>query len=146
VIAARVPYAGVATRAVALGIDTVIVQGGILVVAGVLALVGLLVGGIELGTVAKALAGAIWLVATGAYFVAFWVADGQTPGMRAMHLRVTTTSGLPPGVARSTLRVVLLGLSILTLFVGFIPVLFDDRRRGVHDMLAHTVVVYDEGV
>ena len=141
----RVPYAGIATRAIALAIDTVVVEGGILIVAGVLALVGLLVGGIELGTVAKVVAGGIWLLATGAYFVAFWTADGQTPGMRAMHLRVATTTGALPGLGRSVLRVVLLGLCIVTLFIGFLPVLFDDRRRGVHDMLARTVVSYDDG-
>ena len=141
----RVPYAGVATRAVALAIDAVIVEGGLLIVAGVLALVGLLIGGIELGTAAKVVAGAIWLLATAGYFVAFWTADGQTPGMRAMHVRVATASGALPGFARSALRVVLLGLCIVTLFVGFLPVLFDDRRRGVHDMLARTVVSYDDG-
>jgi uncharacterized RDD family membrane protein YckC len=141
----RVPYAGVATRAVGLAIDTVLVQGGLLIVAGVLALIGLLVGGIELGTVAKVIAGAVWLLATGGYFVTFWTGDGQTPGMRAMHVRVTTASGTPPGIARSVLRVVLLGLCIVTLFLGFLPVLFDDRRRGVHDMLARTVVAYDDG-
>jgi uncharacterized RDD family membrane protein YckC len=144
VTAARVPFAGIATRAVALAIDTVIVQGGVLIVAGVLALVGLLVGGIELGTAAKALAGAAWVVATGAYFVAFWTADGQTPGMRAMHVRVGTSNGALPGVGRSIVRVVLLGLCIVTLFIGFLPVLFNDRRRGVHDMLAGTVVAYDD--
>ena len=145
VTAVRVPYAGIATRAVALAIDAVIVEGTLLIVAGVLALVGLLIGGIELGTVAKVLAGAVWLLATGGYFVAFWTADGQTPGMRAMHLRVATASGALPGLGRSVLRVVLLGLCILTLFIGFLPVLFDDRRRGFHDMLARTVVAYDDG-
>ena len=143
--AARVPYAGIATRAVALAIDAVLVQGGILIVAGVLALVGLLVGGIELGTAAKVVAGAVWLLATAGYFVAFWTADGQTPGMRAMHLRVATARGTLPGLGRSVVRVVLLGLSIVTLFIPFLPVLFDDRRRGVHDMLARTVVTYDDG-
>jgi uncharacterized RDD family membrane protein YckC len=144
VTAVRVPYAGIATRAVALAIDAVIVQGAILIVAGVLALVGLLVGGIDLGTAAKVVAGAVWLLATGGYFVAFWTADGQTPGMRAMHLRVATARGMLPGVGRSTLRVVFLGLCILTLFVGFLPVLFDNRRRGAHDMLVGTVVAYDD--
>src|SRR4051794_38700174 len=140
VTAMRVPYAGIATRAVALGIDVVLVEGGLLVVAGVLALVGLLVGGIELGTVAKVVAAGVWLVATGGYFVTFWTGEGQTPGMHAMHVRVATTSGTLPGFWRSVLRVVLLGLCIVTLFIGFLPVLFDNRRRGVHDMGARTVV------
>jgi uncharacterized RDD family membrane protein YckC len=32
-------------------------------------------------------------------------------------------------------------LAALPLFAGFLPVLFDDRRRGIHDMLAGSVVV-----
>ena len=43
---------------------------------------------------------------------------------------------------RSTVRLIALGLCIIPLFAGFVPVLFDDRRRGCHDMLARTVVVY----
>jgi uncharacterized RDD family membrane protein YckC len=35
-------------------------------------------------------------------------------------------------------------LCIIPLFAGFLPVLVDDRRRGCHDMLAGTVVVYVE--
>jgi uncharacterized RDD family membrane protein YckC len=36
-----------------------------------------------------------------------------------------------------------LGLAIIPFFAGFIPVLFDHRRRGLPDYLAGTVVVYD---
>jgi len=43
-------------------------------------------------------------------------------------------------------RVVFLGLSILLLFTGFIPVLFDARRRGAHDMVARTVVLRADAV
>jgi uncharacterized RDD family membrane protein YckC len=32
-------------------------------------------------------------------------------------------------------------LAALPLFAGFLTILVDDRRRGVHDMLAGTVVV-----
>jgi uncharacterized RDD family membrane protein YckC len=35
-------------------------------------------------------------------------------------------------------------LTIVPLLVGLLPVLFDDRRRGVHDMLAGTVVISDD--
>ena len=139
-----VPYAGIVTRALALGIDAVIVQGGLLVTAGVLALVAQLVGGLELGTAGKVIAAAAWGIATAAYFVVCWSAAGQTPGMRAMRLRVTTAAGAVPSVGRSVVRVLWLGLCIVPLFLGFLPVLFDDRRRGVHDMLAGTVVRYTD--
>jgi uncharacterized RDD family membrane protein YckC len=140
-----VPYAGVATRAVALAVDSVIVQGTLLVLAGMASLVAQLVGGVHLGTVGAAIAASAWVVITATYFVAFWTVDGQTPGMRAMHLEVTTKGGHePPNLGRSIIRAAGLALCILTLGLGFVPVLFDDRRRGLHDMLAGTVVRYAE--
>jgi uncharacterized RDD family membrane protein YckC len=33
-------------------------------------------------------------------------------------------------------------LAIIPCFLGFLPVLIDDRRRGLQDMLAGTVVLY----
>ena len=53
-----------------------------------------------------------------------------------MRLRVIDRSGEPPHLARALLRVVGLGLAIIPLFAGFLPVLFDARRRGIHDLLA----------
>jgi uncharacterized RDD family membrane protein YckC len=61
--------------------------------------------------------------------------------MRAMELSVLTADTLvPPGVLRAMWRGVGLVLCIIPCFLGFVPVLFDARRRGAHDMLARTVV------
>jgi uncharacterized RDD family membrane protein YckC len=35
-------------------------------------------------------------------------------------------------------------LAIVPLFAGYLPVLFDPRRRGLPDYLAGTEVVYDD--
>ena len=35
-------------------------------------------------------------------------------------------------------------LAIVPMFAGFIPVLFTERRRGLPDFRAGTVVLYDE--
>jgi uncharacterized RDD family membrane protein YckC len=137
-----VPYAGLATRAIGLAVDVLIVQAVVFAGGAVLALVASLVGGIELGTVARILAAAAWGLTVAAYFVLFWSSVGQTPGMRLMDLRVSTPLGDPPGIGRSIVRVIGLGLAIIPLFAGFLPVLVDDRRRGVHDMLAGTVVLH----
>ena len=64
--------------------------------------------------------------------------------MRLLGLRVHTTAGGVPSVGRSIVRMVGLVLSITLLFIGFVPVLFDDRRRGLADFMAGTSVVYDE--
>jgi uncharacterized RDD family membrane protein YckC len=44
------------------------------------------------------------------------------------------------------LRVVLLVLCIIPCFLGFVPVLFDARRRGAHDLIARTVVLHVDAV
>jgi len=140
-----VPYAGVATRAVGLTADSLIVQGGLLILAAMTSLVAQLVGGVHLGTVGKLIAASAWAIITATYFVTFWAVDGQTPGMRAMHITVTKADDdAPPGFVRSLIRVVGLTLCILSLGLGFVPVLFDSRRRGLHDLLSGTVVRYTE--
>jgi uncharacterized RDD family membrane protein YckC len=136
-------YAGVVSRAIALGIDAAVIQGSLLLVAALLGLVASLVGGITLGTAGQIAAAAAWLVATTAYFVVWWSLDGQTLGQRAMRLVVLTADGSgPPPPMRSTVRVLWLGLCIIPLFAGFLPALVDDRRRGLHDIVAGTVVVH----
>jgi uncharacterized RDD family membrane protein YckC len=138
------PYAGIASRALALGIDVVIVDLAVLLGAGLLTLVGSLVGDPHLDTVGKLLAGAVWLAVIGTYFVVFWSSAGQTPGMRALGLRVTTSDGAVVGLGHALIRVVGLGLAIVPLFAGFLPVLVDDRRRALQDFMAGTIVVYEE--
>ena len=140
-------YAGIVTRAIALGIDAALVQGVLLLIAGMLALIGSLVGGIEFGPVAKVLTASGWVFISAGYFVVGWSTSGQTVGMRVMELSVLTEDKLvPPGFWRSLLRVVLLVLCIIPCFLGFVPVLFDARRRGAHDMVARTVVLHADAV
>jgi uncharacterized RDD family membrane protein YckC len=140
-------YAGLVTRAIALAIDAAIVEGALLLIAGMLSLIASLVGGVEFGTVAKVLTAVGWVVITAGYFVVGWSTAGQTLGMRAMELSVLTADALlPPRPLRSLVRVVFLALCILPLFAGFLPVLFDGRRRGLHDMVAGTVVLHADAV
>jgi len=140
--APQVPYAGIATRAVALAVDVAIVHVIVLCGGAVLALVGSLVTDVRFDTLATILAAIAWAGVVGFYFVLFWSTAGQTPGMRLMALRVITAGAVHPGVARSMVRVLGLGLAIVPLFAGFLPVLFDPRRRGLHDLLAGTIVLY----
>jgi uncharacterized RDD family membrane protein YckC len=139
------PYAGVATRAVALGIDA----GAILVTfASLAALAGIiasLVGGLRPHWLAGALLGSGGLLLAGIYVVLFWSAAGQTPGMRLLRLRVRR-AGRPPSLGRSIVRAVGTVIAIVPFFAGYLPVLFDERRRGLPDFLAGTEVVYDESL
>lgn len=142
--ASPVPYGGIATRAVALAIDAALAQGIVLGLGAVVALVASLVSEPRLGQEAKAvLAAGVWAIVVGGYFVTFWSTAGQTPGMRLLGLRVVAHDGAQLGVSRSIVRVIGLALAIVPAFLGFAPVLVDDRRRGIHDLLARTVVLYE---
>jgi uncharacterized RDD family membrane protein YckC len=113
-------------------------------VVGVTSLIASLVGGLRPEWLVGALLSAGWALLAGAYFVLFWSATGQTPGMRLMRLRVRGPAGQDLSIGRSLVRLVGLVLAIVPLFAGFIPVLFTERRRGLPDFLAGTVVLYDD--
>jgi uncharacterized RDD family membrane protein YckC len=137
-------YAGIATRAIALATDTALTTVLFMSLTGVAALVASLVGGLRPEWLVGALLGAGWILLAGAYFVLFWSSAGQTPGMRLLHLRVRGPTGDAPSIGRSIVRVIGLVLAIVPLFAGFVPVLFTQRRRGLPDLMAGTVVVYDD--
>jgi uncharacterized RDD family membrane protein YckC len=141
---ARPIYAGIATRALALAVDAGVTIVFFMSLVGVAALVSSLVGSLRPAWVAGALLSSGWFILAGAYFVLCWSAAGQTPGMRLLRLRVLGESGGPLSTGRAALRLVGLLLAIVPMFAGFVPVLFTERRRGLPDYLAGTVVVYDD--
>jgi uncharacterized RDD family membrane protein YckC len=141
--ARRAEYAGIATRALALATDTILATLVYMSVVGVVSIVSSLVGGLRPEWLVGALLGAGWALFAGTYFVLFWSSAGATPGMRLLRLRLRTAAGGAPSVGRSIVRLVGLVLSIVPMFLGFVPVLFDERRRGLADFLAGTVVVYE---
>jgi len=140
--AERPPYAGIATRALALATDAALATVLFMSVTGLAALVASLVGGLRPEWLVGVLLAAGWILLAGSYFVLFWSAAGQTPGMRLLRLRVLGPSGEAPSLGRSIVRLVGLVLAIVPLFAGFLPVLFTERRRGLADFMAGTVVVY----
>src|SRR5438105_8806637 len=78
-----------------------------------------------------------------AYFLWFWSSHGagQTPGMRALRLRVIRTDGTYMSVGRAFLRNVGFGISALVLGIGLFWVAFDRNKQGWHDKMADTYVV-----
>jgi uncharacterized RDD family membrane protein YckC len=140
----RPVYAGIATRAIALATDAALVTVLFMSVTGLVALVASLVGGLRPEWLVGALLGSGWLLIAGSYFVLFWSAAGQTPGMRLLRLRIRGPDGEAPSIGRSMARLVGLVLAIVPLFAGFVPVLFTERRRGLQDFLAGTLVLYED--
>jgi len=136
------PFGGVATRGIALTVDaiTVTVIGA---AAGAAAgLIASLVGGVRPAWLAGTLLATGWVLLSAGYFTLFWSAVGQTPGMRLLRVRVQRTGGEGLGVGRALVRTLGLALAIVPLFLGFVPTLFDSRRRDLPDYLAGTVVAY----
>jgi uncharacterized RDD family membrane protein YckC len=142
VVEAAPRYVGLLTRALAFALDAAIIDGVAIVTAAVVALtfsVLPLPDGLNPVAIAGgSLAFLLWSVG---YFVTFWSTTGQTPGNRALRIRVRTASGERMRPRRALLRFVGLVLAALPLFAGFLLILVDDRRRGLQDRLARTVVV-----
>lgn len=140
------PYAGLVTRTVALAIDAAALTVGFAVASGVVGLILSLFTAVEVSSPGAVLgvAGG-WTLVVVSYFILFWTLTGATPGMRLMRMQVVDGRGVPPGLGRSALRMVGAVLAAIPLFAGYLLVLVDDRRRGLHDMIAGTVVVYATG-
>ena len=134
--------AGIVTRGTALAMDAAFANLICLVLGALIGLVTSLVGDLRPQWVVALLAAAGWALIVGGYFTLFWSTTGQTPGMRMMRLQVVTYSGGPVHFARALVRLVGLVLAIIPLCAGFAPVLFDDRRRGLQDWLARTLVIH----
>jgi uncharacterized RDD family membrane protein YckC len=139
------PFAGVASRGVALVVDAFAIVAGTAVVGGAASLVAAVVGGVRPDWLAQTLLSLATVAIAIGYFVVFWQTAGQTPGMRLMGVRVLPTrhDGRLT-VWQAILRTIGLALAIIPCFLGFLPALFDSRRRALPDYLAGTVVVYDD--
>jgi uncharacterized RDD family membrane protein YckC len=136
-------YAGIVSRAVALAIDAAVLTGGFAVVSGVFGLILSLFTSVEVSSPGAVLSvAAMWSIVVAGYFVLFWTLAGETPGMRLMRLRVLDAQGRPPRFGRSVLRLIGAILAAIPFFAGYLLILVDDRRRGLHDMIARTVVVH----
>ena len=137
-------HAGIATRAFALATDAALTLVIFMSVVGAAALLASLVGGLRPAWLAGVLLAAGWMLIASTYFVLFWSAAGQTPGMRLLRIRVRSPGSGTLSIGRSLVRLIGLMLSIVPMFAGFYPVLFTERRRGLADFLAGTVVLYDD--
>ncbi len=84
----------------------------------------------------------IILVVTLGYFPYFWSHSGQTPGMRVVRIRVVRDrDGGPVTAGQAVLRLIGFWVSSLVIYLGYLWVFIDGRRRGWFDLLAGTVVI-----
>lgn len=134
-------YAGLVTRGISFAVDAAAINlVAIIVSVGAALVLSLIHIPSTLKPILGAIAGAIYILWSVGYFVVLWSATGQTLGARVMQIRVLTTSGtvIKPHVALVRCGATL--LAALPLFAGFVPVLFDERRRAFQDRVVGTVV------
>ncbi len=76
------------------------------------------------------------------YCALFWKYRSATPGKRMMDMTIVdATTGGPPTTGRLFLRTLGYVVNVMTFFLGFLWIVFDKRKQGLHDKMANTVVI-----
>ena len=158
-------YAGFVTRAVALVIDILIVIVAVLVISASISLPLDFFLGVNKVSCATQSAGAsvvaswgflrsalcnvvdwtlvLVAVMTGpVYFIFLSTAGGQTIGKYVMGVRIVRTDGRQMSYIKALVRYLGYFVSLATLGLGFLWVVFDGQRRALHDHMAGTCVIY----
>ncbi|UJR85511.1 RDD family protein [Sandaracinus amylolyticus] len=142
----RAEPAGIVSRFAAFVIDLAVVGAGSSAGAWVIEAAGSLLLPESSWTreVTAVLEGVSCATIAAAYFVGLWAIAGRTAGLLLLGLRVVPTRGRGRMTfLRALLRFLGCIVSALPLYLGFLWILVDPGRRGWHDRLAGTTVVYD---
>jgi len=76
------------------------------------------------------------------YYITFHYLGGQTPGKRAFSIRVVDLDGSDITLFQSAVRWVGYLVCDFTFGLGYLMIPFSRLKRGLHDMMARTRVVY----
>ena len=80
-------------------------------------------------------------------FLYFAILEGSrmqaTFGKRAFSLKVTSLSGERITIGKAIGRYISKIVSGMTLFIGFLMVIWTDKKQGLHDMMTETLVIVD---
>lgn len=81
---------------------------------------------------------------TWAYAVYMISTKQATLGKMAVGLKVTTSNGDKPSAGKAVVREILgKFVSAITLCIGYLMIAFTQKKQGLHDMIADTVVIWD---
>jgi uncharacterized RDD family membrane protein YckC len=120
------PYAGFWMRFLASLIDSLI----------------LLVPSIVIGLVVEFPLSTVLSVAINlGYTIGFWISEGATPGKMAMGIVILKTDGQMMGMGSAFARYLGYWLSSAILLIGYLMIAFRHDKRGLHDLIAGTVVI-----
>ncbi|HWB68750.1 MAG TPA: RDD family protein, partial [Solirubrobacterales bacterium] len=137
--------AGALTRALAFAVDGFIINLSFSGLAAVAALIASAFWGTNGGVsdLALALGTGAWLVLGGVYMAGFWCLAGQTPGMRFLGIRLGDP-GYRLSFGQALRRLFGFSLCVATLGIGFLGIVFGERRRAWDDSLSGSEVLYDD--
>lgn len=80
------------------------------------------------------------------YFTAFESSSWRaSPGKRYLRLMIVDKNKQPVHAGKLLLRNLLKLVSLLLFFIGFIMILFHEKRQGLHDYLLGTYVIQQPG-
>ena len=135
--------AGAFTRMLAFALDLGVLNLAFIAISALVAFVASVVFPSEAEAPALAVGVFAWLIAGAVYLVSFWMLTGQTPGMSIVGIRVVV-----PDAPRVTLRIAIrrlwgLVIAAVPLGLGFLGIVFSERRRGLEDTIGHTEVRYE---
>jgi uncharacterized RDD family membrane protein YckC len=138
-------YAGFGSRFIAYVTDAILVVVSFYLILGFASLL------VALATLERpqffTLTDRVWLllvvVYAWGYFSFLWWLFGKTVGMALLGLRVVSKRGERAGFLRAFVRAPAYLVSYLFFCLGFIWILISPARRGWHDYIANTAVVYD---
>lgn len=77
------------------------------------------------------------------YFVGFWAWLGQTPGKAALGVKIVRLDGTTIGIGTAILRFIGYIVSSIIVYIGFLMIAFHGRKRGLHDLIAGTLVIIE---
>ena len=104
---------------------------------------GILVGGVSFALAMVGAPSILGLVIGLGYWIYFPSSDMMaTPGKSVLGLKITDNDGNQITGGTAAVRYLGYIISAIVLYIGFIMVGFSDKKRGLHDMIAGTLVVY----
>ena len=141
----NLPYVGLVTRLISWCVDALLINlVAIITGLGIELIVSIFPVTKNLKPLLVAIAGAVYVLWTAAYFVAFWSITGQTVGSRLLQVRLVTASGGKVKPVRALVRWIAMNLAMVPLPWGYLPIPL--KRLGFPDWLAHTRVIETEQV
>lgn len=100
-----------------------------------------LTGGAKPGLLVKTLYQLYLLAICFFYFAGFWVRGGQTLGLRTWRMKLVRNDGGPITWTIASKRFAYAWLSLLSLGLGFLWVIYDRDKLAWHDRLAGTRLI-----